>query len=340
LVINWFNPPGGPMVALAAWLFTATSRLYPGGEGDRRAFHYFALIVFVGIAYVPAMLLLTPLLSNYAILNLWLFVTLFVFGYLTSTVPGMNFAMQFALLMIVGTLGLNPQYPVTVQQILNVPLGLSIGILISAVVQRLFWPVLPQFELRDGFRELLGHCRVILRQGVGRDTFWRGSRIALLPVEITNWLRTLTTPDCPKDEPPRLQAYLESLQRTACAIMACTQRIRPLIPASSLKEGDRALAALEDAIDTEIASQQIHFASPDKDPAPPSLTALENARSEWNAFVSTMREHMLASDTPVTISLPFLGLADRYDRACDALIEARNRASQLRLDAYMGDYAL
>ena len=55
------------------------------------------------------MLFLTPALSSYLILNLLLFVTLFLFGYLTQAIPGVTFTMQIVLLGTVGALGLDAQ---------------------------------------------------------------------------------------------------------------------------------------------------------------------------------------------------------------------------------------
>ena len=58
-----------------------------------------------GILYVLALLILAPALSDYLVLNLLLFVAMFLFGYLSQPVPGVNFGMQVALFAIVGTIG-------------------------------------------------------------------------------------------------------------------------------------------------------------------------------------------------------------------------------------------
>ena len=91
-VQNWLQPPGGSMIVLATWVFTVLSRLYPGGQGDRRAFHCVVYAASGGILYVVAMLFLTPALSDYLIFNMLLFVALFLFGYLTQAIPGVTFA--------------------------------------------------------------------------------------------------------------------------------------------------------------------------------------------------------------------------------------------------------
>ena len=160
---NWLNPPGGAMIALATWVSTVLSRLYPGGQGDRRAFHCVVYVASGGLVYVVVMLLLTPALSSYLIFNLLLFVTLFVFGYLTQAITGVTYTMQIVLLATVGFVALNAQEPVTFQLISGVYFGVVLGITLSALVQRLFWPVLPQWQIRDRVVELLGLCKSILQ---------------------------------------------------------------------------------------------------------------------------------------------------------------------------------
>ena len=50
--------------------------------------------------------------------------------------------MQITLLATVGALGLNAQQPVTFQSIMGVYFGVVLGLTLSALVQRLLWPVL------------------------------------------------------------------------------------------------------------------------------------------------------------------------------------------------------
>ena len=102
IVQNWLHPPGASMLVLATWVFTVLSRLLVGGQGDRRAFHCVVYTAAGGILYVLALLVLAPALSDYLVLNLLLFVAMFLFGYLSQAVPGVNFGMQVALLAIVG----------------------------------------------------------------------------------------------------------------------------------------------------------------------------------------------------------------------------------------------
>jgi hypothetical protein len=114
-----------------------------GGSGDLRAFQTaLGASVFLTV-YTILLLLTTPFLSNYAVMNLGLFLVLFAFGFFTARIPGINFWMQLGYLTISAFVGLNPQEPVASQTIINTSLGLMFGIWIGTLVGRLLWPVLP-----------------------------------------------------------------------------------------------------------------------------------------------------------------------------------------------------
>ena len=51
---NWLHPPGASMLVLATWVFTVLSRLYVGGQGDRRAFH--CLVYTAPVAFFTSLL--------------------------------------------------------------------------------------------------------------------------------------------------------------------------------------------------------------------------------------------------------------------------------------------
>lgn len=156
------------------------------------------------------MLFLTPALSSYLVFNMLLFVTLFLFGYLTQPIPGFTFTMRVTMLATAGTLGLNPQQPVTFQSILGVYFGIVFGLILSPLVQRLLWPVLPQWEIRDRVIELLRLCQLILQSAPEQRPHWLHQRLALIPGEAMSWIAVMNKPDCPPEEPQRLQAYVQT----------------------------------------------------------------------------------------------------------------------------------
>ena len=117
--------------------------------------------------------------------------------------------MQFTLLATVGTLGLNAQQPVTFQSIMDVYFGIILGLTLSALVQRLLWPVLPQWQMRDRVLELLRICGIILESPPDQRPRWLHQRLALIPGEALNWIAVMNKSDCPPDEPQRLREYLQ-----------------------------------------------------------------------------------------------------------------------------------
>ncbi|HEY5705413.1 MAG TPA: FUSC family protein [Terrimicrobiaceae bacterium] len=337
-VQNWLQPPGGSMVVLATWVFTILSRLYPGGQGDRRAFHCVVYTASGGILYVFAMLLLAPALSEYLILNMLLFVVLFLFGYLTQAVPGVTFGMQFALLATVGTLGLNAQQPVTFQSIMGVYFGIVVGLILSALVQRLLWPVLPQWEIRDRILELLRHCKTILELPPDQRPLWLHQRLALIPGETLNWIAVMNKPDCPPDEPPRLREYVKTLRRAAGHLLTSSGQLLPLLPAPQAEEGHKALRSLKEIMHSELSAQADLFSL--RATSIPTRNALEEALSEMHRWVASLRLWILANNVPITESVRLLGLADRFEMAGNELLAASRQAAALRLRLYLGDYIL
>ena len=337
-VQNWLKPPGGSTIVLATWVFTVLSRLYPGGQGDRRAFHCIVYTAAWGTVYVVAMLFLTPALSSYLILNLLLFLALFLFGYLTQAIPGVTFSMQIALLAIVASLGLNAQRPVTFQSIVGVYFGIVVGLILSALVQRLLWPVLPQWEIRDRVLELLRLCRTILQVPPDQRPAWLHQRLALIPVEASNWIAVMNKPDCPPDEPERLRAYIQTLRRAAGHLLVSAGQLLPVLPDQQAEKGRDALRALREVMKFELDSQSSRF-QPGGTP-PSSNKTLAEALEEMQRWVENLRLWILENHVPVEDSIRILGLADRFAMAGGELLTASKQAAALRLRLYMGDYVI
>ena len=337
-VQNWLNPPGGSMIVLATWITTVLSRLYPGGQGDRRAFHCVVYTASGGILYVLLMLILAPALSDYLILNMLLFVVMFLFGYLSQAIPGVTFGMQITLLGAVGTIGLNAQEPVTFQSIIGVYFGIVLGLILSALVQRLLWPVLPQWEIRDRILELLRLCQMILQFPPDQRPLWLHQRLALIPGEALRWIAVMNKPDCPPDEPPRLREYIKTLRHAAGHLLSSAGRLMPLLPAPQAEEGRKALHALRDIMHSELSAQADLFEL--RETSIPTRADLERALGEMHGWVANLRLWILASNVSIEESVRLLGLADRFEMAGNELLAASRQAAALRLRLYLGDYIL
>ena len=153
LLLMWINPPGPNSIPLVAFFLTVLGRpfLRAGGTGDLRSFQNSFLAAVASAACAGLLILTTPFLANYFVMNMALFLILFVFGFLTARRAGVNFWMQIGTLAIFIFVGLNPQQPVATQTIIDAYVGFIVGMAIATVVGRLIWPVLPQMVMRDNY---------------------------------------------------------------------------------------------------------------------------------------------------------------------------------------------
>jgi hypothetical protein len=163
LLLEWINPPGSSAIPPMAWMVAIFARTFlrVGETGDLRAFQNASLKTLALVGCVLLLILTTPFLASYAVMNLVLFLILFIFDFLTARSPGINSWMLVGFLTISVFVGLNPQVPVASQTIIDDFLGLVIGIGIGTVVSRLIWPVLPQRVLQDDLLTLLAQIKAL-----------------------------------------------------------------------------------------------------------------------------------------------------------------------------------
>jgi len=335
---NWLQVPGGAMFVLGAWVFTSLNATSPGGRGDWRAFHYvvfnIALLIVVSIILLAA----RPLLSSYAVMNTIIFTWLFVWGYLSFQTRGVTIPMQVAMLMIVGILGLNGQEAISFQAIVDFFFGLACALLVASIIQRLIWPSLPQWELRDRFVELLRLCQRIIHEGPQALPLWQKTRIALIPGEAAIRIGHLAPPLCPTGEADRLRDYLTILRRVGSQLVVAVGRLTPLLPKDQAEDGRVRIAQLESEIQKHLAA---HEAAMQAAVAPDlKETDLSSILASWREWVGRSRDLMLKNDCPALDVIRFVGLSGRYEEAGKDLLLAGEQAAKLRLRDYMGDYVL
>jgi len=335
---NWLHPPGGPMFVLGTWVFASLNATSPGGRGDWRAFHYVVYNTLLLIAVSLVLLAVRPMLSSYAVMNTLIFTWLFCWGYLTYSIRGLTIPMQLTMLMIVGILGLNGQEPISFQAVAGFFFGLTFAMLLAAVIQRLIWPSLPQWELRDRFVELLGLIRRILHDGPESLPLWQKTRLALIPGEAATRIAHMVPPLTPAGEGERLHDYLTTLRRVGAQLLVGARRLGPLLPAGMEDEGSRRIREMEEEIDTHLAA---HLAAM-RNAAMPVVNAAVLARllDSWKAWVAKTREQMLTHETPALDVIRYVGLCGRYEEAGRDLILAHKQAGQLRLAEDLSDRSL
>lgn len=331
---NWVHPPGGPMFVLGAWIFTALNAASPGGQGDRRAFHLIPLAV-AGLAALCVLLAVTsPMLSSYAVMNTLIFCFLFVWGFLSFRTRGMTIPMQASMLILVGILGLNGQRPVDFQAISGLFFGLVLGLTLSSLFQRLLWPSLPQWEIRDRLLEVVGICRGLLARKP--LPLWTRTRLALIPSEIAARLPHLSQPICPDGEVPRLSALMRTLVRIGGNLALTLDRIQ--IPPPEAAAGKLLLADLERKLADGLANLQLGISGTGVDPL--DEAPIRQAVQALRSWMAETRLQMIARDCPPIESARLAGFCERYALLAGDLLEAHQTFSQLQLPLYMGDYSL
>ncbi len=335
---NWLQPPGGSMFVLGAWVMTSLNATSPGGRGDWRAFHYviYSILMLIGVSLV--LLAIRPLLSSYAVMNSLIFVWLFAWGRLSFTTRGMTIPMQLAMLMIVGILGLNGQEAISFQAIVDFFFGLASALVLASLIQRLIWPSLPQWELRDRFLELLRLCRRVLDEGPQGIPLWQKTRIALIPGEALLRISRLTGPVVPAGERELLGDYLNMLRRVGGQLAAAVGRIVPLLPAEHAGQGREHVARLESELQKHLAAHEASLETAERPRIDPR--ELNKLLAAWRVWISGLRVWMLHRQLPSHEIIRLVGLSGRYEEAGQDLLRAGEQAARLRLAMYMGDCVL
>jgi uncharacterized membrane protein YccC len=338
IYVNWLNPPGGLVMPFAAWLLTAMSKTYPGGEGDRRAFTYVIILALVGIPYAALLLVITPFLANYAVMNLFIFSGLFALGFAFARQGGISLYGQCGMLFFIGAIGLNPQQPVQFPQILNCYFGVVLALLLSAMIQRLLWPLLPQREIFALFAELFACCRGLLEKPDAQRLDHLQERMALIPTELGAWIRTTTTPEYPAGETQRLCELLASAERLSYCLLSARKLDEIEVPAELAAIARADQEAVRGRCIDALAALEAVFSRKGRPPAADG--ALPAAFQPLEARVGEVRQRYLAGKAPFPKAIAWLGAMNFLEDATKLLDHCAGEIRALSLERYAGDYAL
>src|SRR6202035_4290240 len=212
LLLRWINPPGTASIPLGAWVFTILSRPFvrAGGPGDLKIFQRTFLAALCFIPTVALLQIATPALAYCPVMNLALFAILFIFGFLTVRLPGLTFGTQVVVLGISVFVGLNPQQPVASITIIESFLGLTLGMVIAAVVGRMIWPVLPQRLFRDDLLKFFVQLKALLNNEGHRERI--RTQLAMLPVEALQATRQIRMTGFSAEERARIIRLVRASQ--------------------------------------------------------------------------------------------------------------------------------
>jgi Fusaric acid resistance protein family len=336
LLLNWINPPGPAVIPTMAWMLTIFGRpfLRVGETGDLRAFQNASLKALAVVGCVPLVILTTPFLAGYAVMNLVLFLILFIFGLLTARIPGINSWMLVGFLTISAFVGLNPQVPVASQTIIDTFLGLVIGIGIGTVVSRLIWPVLPQRVLQANLLTLFTQTKALLSGDPHREKIQ--TQLAILPVEALQAARQIRIATCGEEERAKLVALVRALQTLITRISQLPFR-RDSLPSIT----EQILKPSFERLEIEFKQMLDAFAMCFRQGnCRLQLPTVRGALSEMDNAVQQIRDRNLLAGLPFEAPLRVLDLVERYHATADALVECSRLLGTLQIQRYWGDYGL
>ncbi len=338
VLVNWLSPPGGNLMVLGAFVFTAMNALSPEGSGDRGAFRY--VIIFTLILAGSALLLLagTPLLASYAVLNTLLAVWLFLLGYWMHDRGGVTVPVQVSCLLLISVLSLNAQDPVPFQKIAGTFFGLLNGLLLAAVVQRLLWPVLPQRQLQQSVVSTLRTVASCLHEGFDRLPLWQRTRLGLMPSQARAYIRAMQGQTLPPEQSGQLRAFVLTLQSLIGEIALCTGRLRLTLPEDLRPTFEPRLAEVQSTIGDGLENLASSF---EKMQPPADLGPhIDATLARWDDSIVQLRAALIARGNEPSAVIPALGQTARYRAALQQLRRAGEQARRLSLDDYLGDIAL
>lgn len=338
VLVNWLSPPGGNLMVLGAFVFTAMNALSPEGSGDRGAFRYVVIFTFVIAGAALALVAGTPLLASYAVLNILMAAWLFLLGYWMHDRGGVTVPVQVSFLLLISILSLNAQVPVPFQKIAGTFFGLVNGLLLAAVVQRLLWPVLPQRQLQQSVVSALRTVTSCLQEGFDRLPLWQRTRLGLMPSQARGYIRAMRGPTLPPAQAGCLVQFVLTLQQLIGEIALCTARLRPTLPEGLRPIIEPPLSEMQNTLADGLEALASSFGKLET-PAD-TRPQIDATLARWDSTIVQLRADLIACGKgPAEVVQP-LGQAARYRAALILLRRALDEARQLKLSDYLGDVAL
>jgi uncharacterized membrane protein YccC len=337
LICQWFNPPGAAGIPLAALALTFLNKNFLGGKADRGALQRAFQVSLAGLLFVISVFWISPALSNYSIMNLFLFVELFAFGYWSAGLGGQNIHAGAVMFFIIASVGLDAEKPVAVQTVFNSYFSVVLPIFIAAIVGRLFWPVLPEAELRNRFVEFFSICSTFLSKQPGHGDHPLCDRLSLLPIESVSWAKGLKGRHCPESEVEKVLALTLTMRRLALRLSARARTQPPALPENIAGLINQAVEkAREDYRKIAVALTRVFREGSTRVPVPSMKAARETFR---NALQEVRSQNLLAGQSLNSVR-SYLALAHRLDVIADDLETCRDQTLSLALERYWDDYSL
>jgi uncharacterized membrane protein YccC len=337
LICQWFNPPGAAGIPLAALTLTFLNKNFIGGRADRGALQRAFQVSVGGLIFVLLVFWISPALSNYGLMNLFLFAELFAFGYWLASLGGQNIHAGAVMFFIIATVGLDAEKPVAVQSVFGSYFSVVLPIFIAAIVGRLFWPVLPEAELRKLFVDFFSICSNFLAKPPGHGDQMLSERLTLIPIECVNWAKGLKGRDCQEAEVQKLVALTLTMRRLALRLSTRADAQPPELPEGIATLMDPILEkARESFRTTSEALMRVFQDGSTRIPVPSTRATRESFR---NGLQVVRNQNLLVGQNLEAVR-SYLSLAHRLDVIADDLETCHDQVLDLALERYWGDYSL
>jgi hypothetical protein len=322
---------------LTALALTFMNKNFIGGRGDRGTLQSAFQVSVGGFIFVIIVFWISPALSNYGMMNLFLFAELFAFGYWSAALGGQNIHAGAVMFFIIATVGLDAEKPVAVQTVFGSYFGVVLPIFLAAIVGRLFWPVLPEAELRKRFVDFFSICSNFLARPPGHDDEMLSERLTLIPIECVNWAKGLRGRHCPEAEVQKLVALTMTMRRLALRLSVRAHAQAPALPEGIARLVEPVVEkARENFRITSDALMQAFSEGSTRVPVPSIRTTREGLR---NALQEVRNQNLLVGQNLEAVR-SYLSLAHRLDVIADDLETCRDQTLSLSLERYWGDYSL
>jgi uncharacterized membrane protein YccC len=337
LICQWFNPPGVAAIPLTAMALTFLNKNFLGGKGDRGALQNAFQVSVGGLIYVILIFWISPALSNYGMMNLFLFTELFAFGYWSAVLGGQNIHAGTVMFFIISSVGLDAEKPVAVQTVFGSYFGVVLPIFLAAIIGRLCWPVLPEAELRRRFVDFFSISSNFLAKPAGHGDELLSERLTLLPIESVSWARGLRGRHCPGSEVEKIVALTMTMRRLALRLSARAHTRSAVLPEDMARLIDPVVEkARENFRLTADALMQVFREGSTRVPIPSTRTAREGIIG----VLKEVRNQNLLSGKSLEDVRSYLSLAHRLDVIADDLETCRDQTLSLTLERYWDDYSL
>lgn len=337
LICKWFDPPGAVGIPLSAMVLTTATKNFVGGKGDRGSLQAAFKVSVGGLLFLILVFLISPALSNYSVMNLFLFAQLFAYGYYSASLGGQSLHQNAVMFFVVATVSLDAERPVAVETVFGAYFGVVLPIFIAAIVARLFWPILPESELRKRLIEFFSICSNFLAKPPGHGDEALSSRLTLIPIEAVNWVRGLQGLNCPETEVEKLLRLTVTMRGLALHLSTRARRERAALPESITSLADPYVLKTREKFRkvSEGLGNVFREGSTRVD-----VPTAEEDRESFRDILREVRRKDLLADQSLETVISFLSLSHRLEVIADDLESCRNQALALTIERYWGDFVL